>query len=137
MLPLMLPSRECHGHCVRFRSPPMSTIPLNVVSRLIAAVDDLRARAVELEASLGDEVATVRPEHRDSVRNLIHYLALRQSDIRDLQQDLAGLGVSSLGRLEGHVLATLEAVLGALHALAGGRYERLADAAPGVNPPTS
>ena len=76
-------------------------------------------------------------EHRDSALNLVHYLALRQEDIRRLQGDLAALGLSSLGRLEGHVLATLEAVLGALHGLAGTSYERAGDTVPGINPPTA
>jgi hypothetical protein len=36
---------------------------------------------------------------------LIHYLALRRHDIRRLQEQLAALGLSSLGRMESHVLA--------------------------------
>ena len=115
----------------------MSSIPLNALDRQAAALDELRTRAVELENSLQDEIAQVTQEHRASARNLIHYLALRQEDIRGLQDDLAGLGLSSLGRLEGHVLATLEAVLGALDGLAGKRWERPNDTGPGVNPPTA
>jgi len=115
----------------------MSSTPLNAIDRMAAAVEDLRAGAIALEADLQDELEQVAREHRASGRNLIHYLALRREDIRGLQSDLGGLGLSSLGRLEGHVLATLEAVLGALHSLAGRRYERPDDAAPGVNPPTS
>src|SRR6185295_11385341 len=105
----------------------MSSIPLNVFDRLAAAVDDLRTRAIDLENNLQNEIAQVTAEHHASARNLIHYLALRQEDIRGLQDDLSGLGLSSLGRLEGHVLATLEAVLGALNGLAGTRYERPSD----------
>jgi pyruvate kinase len=114
-----------------------STVPLSALERLTSAVQELRRRAVELEEGLRAEIEAVAPENRDSARNLVHYLALRQQDIRDLQTDLAGLGLSSLGRLEGHVLATLESVLAVLHALAGREYERPADAAAGVNPPTA
>lgn len=64
----------------------------------------------------------------------IPYLALRQLDIRGLQNDVADLGLSSLGRLEGHVLVTLEAVLSALHALAGRQYDRPGDTAAGRKP---
>jgi len=110
---------------------------LNALDRLAAALDELRTRAIELENDLQNEIAQVTPEHRASARNLIHYLALRQEDIRGLQDDLVGLGLSSLGRLEGHVLATLEAVLRALNGLAGRRYERPRDTGPGVNSPTA
>ncbi|MBC8083409.1 MAG: pyruvate kinase, partial [Hymenobacter sp.] len=54
---------------------------------------------------------------RLSARNLLHYLALRQRDRRSLQDQLAVLGLSSLGRAEAHALATVEAVLVVLHAL--------------------
>ena len=43
------------------------------------------------------------PRHRPSAVNLAHYLELRKLDIRRLQLDLAALGLSSLGRSEGHV----------------------------------
>jgi pyruvate kinase len=112
----------------------MSSVPSNTIERLTAAVDELRTRAVEFEKDLQNEIDQVTDEHRASARNLIHYLALRQGDIRSLQADLAELGLSSLGRLEGHVLATLEAVLGALHGLAGKRYSRPLDTGPGLAP---
>lgn len=54
-----------------------------------------------------------------SALNLAHYLALRRHDLRPLQRQLMALGVSSLGRLEGRVLATLDAAAVALAALAG------------------
>ena len=60
----------------------------------------------------------VHANYRDSARNLLHYLALRRQDLRSLQLRLAALGLSSLGRSESHVLATLDAVLQALHRLA-------------------
>jgi pyruvate kinase len=70
-----------------------------------------RPRAVEFEA--------IEPHFRNSARNLLHYLSVRQHDIRSLQQDLHGLGLSSLGGLESQVLPTLNAVIGNLEALAG------------------
>ncbi|WP_029031805.1 pyruvate kinase [Salinarimonas rosea] len=51
--------------------------------------------------------------------NLAHYLALRRRDHRALQRGLMLRGLSSLGRLEGRVLATLDAAIVALAALAG------------------
>ena len=58
-------------------------------------------------------------DRRRSARNLIHYLALRSNDLRDLQHALAELGLSSLGRNESHVLANLSAVAAALASLDG------------------
>jgi pyruvate kinase len=57
--------------------------------------------------------------YRLSARNLLEYLALRRHDLRELQPRLARLGLSSLGRSEAHALASLQAVLRALHSLAG------------------
>lgn len=51
--------------------------------------------------------------------NLACYIALRRHDIRDLQRRLMRHGLSSLGRLEGRVLPTMDAVITALAALAG------------------
>lgn len=56
---------------------------------------------------------------RDSAANMLHYLALRQHDLRDLQTDLAELGLSSLGRCESHVAHNLDRVCELLHLLAG------------------
>jgi len=59
-----------------------------------------------------------RTADRDvSARNLLQYLALRRHDLRDLQDPLSRLGLSSLGRSEGHVQASVDAVLDALGAL--------------------
>ncbi|MFN8443299.1 MAG: pyruvate kinase [Caldilineaceae bacterium] len=81
-------------------------------------VKELYTRALHLEESYQPLLTLVPTEYRSSARNLLHYLALRQSDVRNLQNDLAALGLSSLGRLEAHSLATLNAVLRALAALA-------------------
>jgi pyruvate kinase len=54
-----------------------------------------------------------------SAYNFAHYLALRERDLRLLQRRLMALGLSSLGRVEGRVIASLDAVTVALAALAG------------------
>jgi len=46
-----------------------------------------------------------------SALNLAYYLALRQFDLRHLQDRLAHAGLSSLGRSEASVLSTLDAVI--------------------------
>ncbi|MEI8164495.1 MAG: pyruvate kinase [Betaproteobacteria bacterium] len=79
----------------------------------------LREGMLEMEATLAPYLESVAPVYRPSARNLAHYLALRQSDRRPLQEWLAWVGVSSLGRAESHVLANLDKVLGILHRLTG------------------
>ena len=57
-----------------------------------------------------------RQEFRPSAENLALYLALRNIDLTAEQQALSVLGLSSLGRSESHVLATLSAVTSLLEA---------------------
>ena len=54
-----------------------------------------------------------------SALNFAHYLTFRRLDHRRLQRRLMVLGLSSLGRSEGHVLAALDAIAWALASMAG------------------
>ena len=54
-----------------------------------------------------------------SVRNLLHYIALRETDLRPLQKRLVSNGISSLGRCEPWVLGSVTAALRASEALLG------------------
>jgi pyruvate kinase len=88
---------------------------------LLAALRALRS-AVAAEGRAG--FARWRPliarrSFAISALNLAHYRALRHRDVRPLQRPLMRLGLSSLGRLEGRVLAGLDAVIAALQALVG------------------
>ncbi len=55
----------------------------------------------------------------ESAANLACYIALRHRDLRALQDELMALGLSSLGRAEGRVLASLDATGASLAAVAG------------------
>ena len=76
-----------------------------------AELAGLRDGMIELERHAAPVLTRMDPVHRDSARNLVHYLALRRQDLRGLQERLAALGLSSLGRAESHTLASLSAVL--------------------------
>ena len=65
-----------------------------------------------------DGAEAIDPTFTASARNFLHYLALRRRDLRPLQLRLEALGVSSLGRAESHVLATVDAVIRVLSELA-------------------
>jgi pyruvate kinase len=89
-----------------------------LIARSLEALRLLRSSALELEATHADALVGVEATYRNSARNLLHYLSVRQHDIRPLQLDLHSLGLSSLGVLEGHVLASINAVVGVLEELA-------------------
>ena len=84
-----------------------------------AEVRDLHAALVAAEAQWHTEIEAAHPAHRASAANLVHYVELRNHDVRELQGRLAVLGISSLGRSEPHVLATIESVLSVLGRLSG------------------
>ena len=88
------------------------------LDRLIEEVAELRGDALELELEFAPVLAKVPADQLPSARNLLHYLAMRQHDMRELQDELSELGLSSLGRMEPHALASVNAVLAALHHLA-------------------
>jgi pyruvate kinase len=102
--------------------------------QLIEQLNYLRSEMLKLESS--DTVdSAIHPEHRASAVNLIHYLALRRHDIRQLQTQLASLGLSSLGRNEPHVIGGVDAVMKVLNQLAGssGASPHLPEGAPAIN----
>jgi pyruvate kinase len=73
-------------------------------------VRELEAAMQRLEVERGEAIRRVHPEHRADATNLVDYVALRRADFRQLQRALASLGLSSLGRCEPHVRATVAAV---------------------------
>lgn len=80
----------------------------------------IHERALAFEASYAGELALVHPQLRQSAKNLIHYLALRQTDIRELQEDLAILGLASPGQAERNVMASIHTIQGALSSVSTG-----------------
>ena len=87
------------------------------LARLVERVDSLLERLEAAEAAWSDRIGAAAPEYRSSARNLAHYWAIREIDLRDVQYRLAHFGLSSLGRSEPHVEATLRLVRSALLAM--------------------
>ena len=81
------------------------------LGRAQRGVEGLRRAALAAEQEFSAELKLVAPSMRESAFNLVHYLAVRRHDVRELQGELARLGLSSLGRMEAHVIASLQAVL--------------------------
>ena len=109
------------------KTPPQNAfnrVPINdsaphpretdTLERLVTVLNEIRVEMRELEAA---EVAALSGLHHtqtESARNLIHYLALRRHDLRHIQEKLSLKGLSSLGRAESHVKASVDAIAGLL-----------------------
>lgn len=89
------------------------------LARTLASVDELAHAADAALDARAALIAAVPPERRFSAENLAMYLSLRAHDLRPLQRQLHALSLSSLGRMEPHVDATLRGVRFALQALRG------------------
>ena len=81
-----------------------------LIAQLLTIRDDM-LRTVTLRKSIID---SVHGDQRESASNLMHYVALRRHDIRQLQDDLTRRGLSSLGRSESHAVSNVDAVIDAL-----------------------
>lgn len=85
---------------------------------LIQQLSEIRGEMLCFADNSKGMLQDLDPTYRESAKNLLHYLAFRRHDLRALQSELAELGLSSLGRSESHVLATIDAVLLTLSRLA-------------------
>jgi pyruvate kinase len=91
------------------------------IDALIEQLDTITAQAEKLETRFADALAKVHPDFYDSARNLVHYIALRHVDIRELQEHLSSLGLSSLGGVEKNVMSSIGAVRNALGMISKGQ----------------
>ncbi len=88
------------------------------LEELIVRIEGMIGEMRELEQRVSFRSHVDRTCHT-SAGNLLHYLALRRHDLRGLQNDLAELGLSSLGRCESWAMGNVHAVLRCLRALRG------------------
>jgi len=93
----------------------------------------LRNRIADLKDAVARDGATIlasweppfsRRAFRVAAANLAAYVALRRRDLREIQVELMPYGLSSLGRCESRVQATLEAVEASLSLIAGESVDR-------------
>nr|WP_235852825.1 pyruvate kinase [Mycobacterium interjectum] len=103
--------------------PSLETDSARPLVGLLGRVSGLLTRLSDAELAWAEWLSAVAPEHRTSARNLVHYWAIRQLDLRELQTGLAAFGLSSLGRSEAHVQATLLAVRSAIAAIVDGTWQ--------------
>ncbi|MGK2915647.1 MAG: pyruvate kinase [Porticoccaceae bacterium] len=92
----------------------------------ITTLAELHRDLVELRREVATEAAQILTRYsgddgaaNPSRSNFAHYLALRNRDLRPLQDRLARTALSSLGRSEAHVMATLERLVALLELALG------------------
>jgi len=117
ILPTAVAGCACYLAPLSFE--PVASVPdgavvssLELVARELVGV---LARLRELETEMRPLLLEVATDRRESATNLVHYVALRQSDLRDLQRQLSKLGLSSLGRSESGVMAAVHAACTRVH----------------------
>ena len=84
---------------------------LHPYAGLLHELEELRSELKELEQLSATTLQHVNPLNLASTINLVHYLGLRRRDMRSLQERLGAVGLSSLGRMESHVFAHLNAII--------------------------
>ncbi len=87
------------------------------IEEMIGLLDQITKKAVLYETEFAEKLTNIHPAYKKSALNFIHYLALRENDIRDLQEKLGELGISRLARAESNVLASILAVKNLLRKL--------------------
>ncbi|MGY4708795.1 pyruvate kinase [Mycolicibacterium sp. CBM1] len=102
------------------------------LERLQREVDALLDGLADAERRWRPWTDPVHSENHCSAINLVHYWAIRQMDLRNLQQQLAEVGLSSLGRSEAHVEATLRRVSAAIAAMRGHGWKPGGDTVAGA-----
>jgi len=96
------------------------------------AVEHLYVSQKTAEQKAKSIIDRVHVRQKQSVTNLIHYLALRREDLRPLQDDLHDAGLSSLASAEGHILRQVQAVLQRLGARFSARELSVGDSKLGT-----
>lgn len=95
--------------------------------------DELHALYLSLlkeEDYFKEEILSVHTHYKASALNLVHYLALRATETRALQDKLTAAGFSSFRNSEGHVLSTIQKVLHNLARANNVTFEPVASKAP-------
>lgn len=91
---------------------------IQAYEKLLHELKELQHTLKRLETDSAETLADVSPGHIPGAINLVHYLGLRRRDMRNVQERLAAVGLSSLGRSESHVLSNLHSITTLLqHAL--------------------
>jgi len=81
------------------------------IDKLIHTLTDIRSYLLACEEAYQNKFENLHPYYQSSAKNLIHYLALRTFDLREVQEQLSSLGLSSIGHSERYTLVNINNVL--------------------------
>ena len=102
------------------------------LKELIKKVQRLVDYSHALETKYAKKIRKAHSKNKESAKNLVHYIALRQHDVRRLQRQLAVLGLSSLSHSESHVTSNLQLILSNLNRFADNNEELADDVHPSL-----
>ena len=105
----------------------------HLLSQLRNSVERIYQSQKTAEQKAEQIIAGVHPGQKQSITNLIHYLALRREDLRTIQDDLHAEGLSSLASSESHILRQVQSVLQRLGVVFPKEEISTGDAASGVS----
>ncbi len=86
-------------------------MPVHNLRELKSALETLESTMINKVENLHFLVDKVHPKQQEAARNLLYYLALRNEDIRNLQDDLHIYGLSSLASSESHIHHQFQSIL--------------------------
>lgn len=92
------------------------------IEQLITRLNEIRDDLLDKEQGFS-YTPNILPHHKSSAKNLIHYLAFRTMDIREIQFKLTELGLSSLSRPERKVMASINILLKRLYEMQDQSWE--------------
>ncbi len=78
------------------------------IQSIIQSIDDIIETAKKFELKYKNQLKKVHPKFKQSATNLIHYLAFREKDSNELQNNLGNMGLSRLAKNQGHVMDSLQ-----------------------------
>lgn len=99
---------------------------------LIQLLEGLHSDLLAFERDCAHWLAPVQPHYRESARNLLHFIAFHRHNHPGLQRQLRERGLSSLEGCDGHLLASLSAVMSRL--ASGGRTSGAQPPGPAASP---
>ena len=105
----------------------------NSLIELRVAVERIYQNQKTAEQNAEKIISHVHPAQKQSLANLIHYLALRREDLRPLQDELHDAGLSSLASAESHILRQVQAVLQRLGVVFSKNEISMGDATDGAS----
>lgn len=94
----------------------------NAIRAIIAKLDLIIDSANEMEKRYHDRISRVHPDYRQSAKNLVHYMALRQHDLGELQDTLRNMGLTPFDHPEPFVMRSLLMTKVILQRLVGEMY---------------